>query len=261
MSIPRRDSNASAGGDLRPAPAEESNENDTLKSPDLRTTNYGTSNHTTADEERRGDDEDYPEGGFHAWVVVFGAWCCMIGGLALLNSQAPLQSYIARNQLSHYSESTVGWIFSIQLFVVFFLGIQVGPLFDALGPRILIGVGTICLTMSLILLGECTKYWHFILVYGVLGGLGNALIFTTSVAAVGHYFLTRRGTATGVACCGGALGGVIFPLMLQSLFPQVGWGWRCIGSVTCSFANAVHSYMEGADVVTLENSEMVCSIE
>ena len=63
------------------------------------------------------------------------------------------------------------------------------------------------------------------LVFGVLGGLGNAFIFTPSVSAVGHYFLKGRGNATGIATCGGALGGVIFPLMLQDLFPKVGWAW------------------------------------
>jgi MFS family permease len=227
MSIPRRGSNASAGGDTRPAPANESNENNTLKSPDLRTTNYGTSNRPTANEERSGDEDDYPEGGFHAWLVVFGAWCCMIGGLALLNSQAPLQSYIARNQLSQYSESTVGWIFSIQLFVVFFLGIQVGPLFDALGPRILVGVGTFCLTLSLILLGDCTEYWHFILDFSVLSGLACSLLLTPPLATIGHYFNQRRAFATGMAMTGPSIGGVMLPLVFRASYPRLGFPWAC----------------------------------
>jgi MFS family permease len=42
---------------------------------------------------------------------------------------------------------------------------------------------------------------------------------------VGHFFHARRGFATGVASTAGSLGGVVFPLMLQSLFTRVGWGW------------------------------------
>lgn len=78
-----------------------------------------------------------------------------------------------------------------------------------------------------------TEYWHFILVFGVLGGVGTALLFTPSVAAVGHYFKIKRGTATGIAVSGGAFGGVIFPLMLQSLIPQIGFAWstRILGFI------------------------------
>lgn len=42
---------------------------------------------------------------------------------------------------------------------------------------------------------------------------------------MGHFFQARRGFATGIASTAGSLGGVIFPLMLQSLFTRVGWAW------------------------------------
>lgn len=37
--------------------------------------------------------------------------------------------------------------------------------------------------------------------------------------------MRRRGLATGFVASGGSVGGVIFPLMLESLFPRLGWGW------------------------------------
>ncbi|EME47016.1 hypothetical protein DOTSEDRAFT_145331 [Dothistroma septosporum NZE10] len=142
-----------------------------------------------------------------------------------MNTVGTYQAYLATHQLSHYSESTIGWIFSIYIFLAFGAGVQIGPLFDQYGPFWLIVTGACCTLLSIFLLGICTAYWHFILVFGVLGGLGNAFIFTPSVSAVGHFFLKKRGNATGIATCGGALGGVIFPLMLQNLFPKVGWAW------------------------------------
>jgi nitrate/nitrite transporter NarK len=36
--------------------------------------------------------------------------------------------------------------------------------------------------------------------------------------------MTKRGYATGIACTGGSVGGVVFPLMLEALFPK-GWAW------------------------------------
>lgn len=68
-------------------------------------------------------------------------------------------------------------------------------------------------------------YWHFLLSYGILGGLGTALIFTPAVSAIGHWFMVKRANATGIAAAGGSVGGVIFPLMLERLFDQLGWGW------------------------------------
>lgn len=53
------------------------------------------------------------------------------------------------------------------------------------------------------------------------------------MGCVAHWFMERRGLASGIAFIGGGFGGVLFPLMIQSLLPQVGWGWsiRILGFV------------------------------
>lgn len=135
------------------------------------------------------------------------------------------QSYLAENQLAGYSESSIGWIISIYVFLSFGAGLLIGPVFDKYGPRLLLLAGTVCIVLCTMLLGVCTAYWHFVLVFGVVGGVGTALVFTPTIAAIGHFFYVKRGNATGLAAAGGSLGGVIFPLMLQNLFPKVGWGW------------------------------------
>ncbi|OAX76955.1 hypothetical protein ACJ72_08751 [Emergomyces africanus] len=79
----------------------------------------------------------------------------------------------------------------------------------------------------MLLLGSCTEYWHFMLCFGVLGGMGASLIVTPALSAVSHFFLKKRATATGIAAAGGSLGGIIFPSALQKLFYQVGFAWAC----------------------------------
>ncbi|KAH0357055.1 putative MFS monocarboxylate transporter, partial [Aureobasidium melanogenum] len=169
-------------------------------------------------------DVSYPEGG-KGWLVVFGSFCGMLAALGLMNSIGIYQTYLATHQLSNYTESQISWIFSVYSFLSFFCGVQIGPYFDAKGPRLLVACGSISLIVCTQLLGICTKYWHFMLCFGVLGGIGTSLIFTPAVSSISHWFLVRRGNATGVAATGGAVGGVIFPLMLQNLFPKVGWEW------------------------------------
>jgi MFS family permease len=195
--------------------------------------------HGPRDEESRSintahNEVTYPEGGLGAWSVVLGSFLGLIASLGMMNTVGIYHAYIAEHYLQDYSESTISWIFSVYVFLSFFCGLQIGPIFDAHGPRLLVLAGSILLCLSNFLLGLCTLYWHFFLVFGILGGLGTSLIFTPAFAAVSHFFHQKRGNATGVAAAGGSLGGVIFPLALEKLLPTVGFPWatRIIGFIT-----------------------------
>lgn len=167
----------------------------------------------------------YPEGGLEAWLVVLGSFSGLFGAMGLINTIGTFQTYISTHQLRDYSSGSIGWIFGIYACLTFFCGLQIGPVFDAKGPRLLVLAGSVLIVVSMIILGFCTRYWQFMLVLGVLMGIGTSLIFTPAIAAVGHYFYERRGEATGIAAMGGSVGGVIFPLVLEALFPRIGWAW------------------------------------
>jgi hypothetical protein len=102
------------------------------------------------------DDIEYPEGGLRAWLVVFGSFCGMTAGFGYMNTIGIFHAYLGSNQLSSYGEQTIGWVFSVYVFLSFFCGVQIGPVFDAHGPRWILAVGTVCLLLSAFLMGECT---------------------------------------------------------------------------------------------------------
>lgn len=189
------------------------------------------STHRSAHSARLGrmttDDEGntYPEGGAESWLAVFGCFMGLFGSLGLVNSVGTFQAYIENHQLSGYSSGDIGWIFSMFAFLTFFCGVQIGPVFDAKGPRFLVLAGSILIMAAMVSVGFCTQYWHFMLSIGIACGVGSSLIFTPAVSAVGHFFNEKRGIATGIACTGGSVGGVVFPLVLQELFPRIGFGW------------------------------------
>jgi MFS family permease len=83
------------------------------------------------------------------------------------------------------------------------------------------------------ILTSVTEYWQILLSFSILTGIGSSLLLTPSMGCVAHWFLLRRGLASGIAFIGGGFGGVLFPLMIQSLLPQLGWPWtlRIIGFV------------------------------
>ncbi|KAK3936862.1 major facilitator superfamily domain-containing protein [Diplogelasinospora grovesii] len=170
---------------------------------------------------------DFPEGGLKAWLVVLGSFCAMSQVFGLINSAAVFESYFAAHQLVDYSPSSIGWIFSLYLFLVFFVGIQVGPIFDRYGARALVAAGSTLIVASLMLPSISKTYYQIILTYSVLGGLGGALLNCPAYGAIAHFFNARRGLATGIATTAGGVGGIIYPMLLRYMLPRLGFAWSC----------------------------------
>lgn len=103
------------------------------------------------------DKNDFPEGGVKSWSVVVGAFCGLFSVFGIINSTAVLLQYMQENQLKDYSPGEIGWIFGLSLFLTFFCGAPIGPIFDAYGPKLLMFCGSILLIASMFLLGLCTS--------------------------------------------------------------------------------------------------------
>lgn len=98
----------------------------------------------------------YPEGGRDAWLVVLGASCGLTASLGVYNTVGVFEAVISKVILPDVSPSTLGWIYSIYAFMVWLCGVQVGPTFDAMGPRVLVIVGAICTLVGIFSLSVCT---------------------------------------------------------------------------------------------------------
>ncbi|KAI9038069.1 uncharacterized protein KD926_011307 [Aspergillus affinis] len=167
----------------------------------------------------------YPEGGWAAWSVVLGSWMACCGTMGLLNSLGIFQAYLEGSELQSFSSGQIAWIFGVYSFLAFFCGIQVGPIFDAKGPRVLVICGSIGTVLCLILLGWCSLYWHFMVVFGLFGGISLSLTFNPAISIVAHYLNRRRGLATGITSSGASFGGLVFPLLFQNVVSKLGFAW------------------------------------
>lgn len=101
-------------------------------------------------------ETSYPEGGFQAWLVVLGAFCGTASSIGLYNTSGLFEEYMATQLLLDESTSKVGWIFGIYAFMTWFLGVQVGPTFDAMGPTMLMIAGSVCTLGGILALSACT---------------------------------------------------------------------------------------------------------
>lgn len=167
----------------------------------------------------------FPEGGIKAYTVLFGSFCGMISSLSFLNAAGVLQSYLLENVLTSANPSTVGWIFSINSFVQFGCLLVVGPIFDHFGCRIPLICGLVFQTLGFLCASWCHQTYQFILSYSILGGVGTSLVFGVNIGVLSHWFLRKRAMAIGLSYIGGAIGGALFPVMYQQLFPKIGFGW------------------------------------
>ncbi|KAB8208115.1 major facilitator superfamily domain-containing protein [Aspergillus parasiticus] len=179
---------------------------------------------------------DFPDGGWRAWSVVLGSWCAMVPSFGLLNTMGVLEAWLANDQLKEYSKASIGWIFGLYSFFLYFGSVQVGPVFDAYGLRPLLIPGCIGLVGSLMAFSVAREYYQFMLGFSVLGGISSSMVFTPSVACIAHWFHRRRALATGIAATAGGFGGIIFPIMIWNLSEVVGFPWAIrITGFICSF--------------------------
>ena len=59
--------------------------------------------------------------------------------------------------------------------------------------------------------------------FAVLRGISGSLVWMATIAVLGHWFSEKRGIATGLATTAGGFGGIIFPLLIERLMPQLGY--------------------------------------
>ncbi|RMZ71543.1 mfs monocarboxylate transporter [Pyrenophora seminiperda CCB06] len=170
-------------------------------------------------------EDDFPEGGLRAWLVVASACLMLFPSFGFMVSIGTLQDYWGQNQLKHMSARDIGWIPSVFVYLSLALGIWVGPLFDRYGPRWIALLGSVAFLLMIFLLAECNTSWQMLLCCGVLGGFSGAMLTTTSLAVVAHWFKERRGLTQGIAMMGSSAGGLTIPLVLRTTLPKYGYAW------------------------------------
>ncbi|KAF2102037.1 putative MFS monocarboxylate transporter [Rhizodiscina lignyota] len=166
-----------------------------------------------------------PDGGREAWLTVLGGFCCLFVSFGWISSIGVFQNYYETHQLRHYSPSTIAWIPSLEAFMMFSGGPIVGKIYDSYGVQPLLVVGTFFHVFGLMMTSLCKEYYQFILAQGICSPLGASMIFYPAMSTVSTWFFKKRALAFGVVAAGSSIGGIILPIMVERLLPQVGFGW------------------------------------
>jgi len=157
----------------------------------------------------------------YAWVVVWATFVC----LALIFGVSYAFAAFFESFAAEFSakRADVSWIFGLSGFVYFVMGAGGGMLADRFGPRIVCSAGMALMAMGLLATSWATSLWAVYVSYGLLVGLGIALVYTPSIASVQPWFTTRRGLAGGIASSGVGAGTLLVPVLVAMAIGPMPW--------------------------------------
>ncbi|MEN9830539.1 MAG: putative MFS-type transporter YhjX [Pseudomonadota bacterium] len=156
-----------------------------------------------------------------AWLVVWSTFVCLAVIFGVSYSFAAFFENFANEFAAQRAD--VSWIFGLCGLVYFVLGAGGGMLADRWGPRLVCMIGMVFIAMGLFLTSLAQSLTTVYLSYGLLVGLGIALVYTPSIACVQPWFNKRRGLASGIASSGVGAGTLILPVVVSYLLTEINW--------------------------------------
>jgi len=103
------------------------------------------------------------------------------------------------------------------------LGILTGRLNDKYGPRLMLMISVIVISLGCALMSNINSLWQLYVVYGVIIAVGAAFAWVPVIATVCHWFVKKRGMALGITKAVTGIGMLIMPPLSQFLIIKLGW--------------------------------------
>ena len=159
---------------------------------------------------------------YYGWMIVIVAFVTLGITFGIWYSYSVF--ILAVTQEFKWTMASASSIFSIFLLSHAFVGLVAGYLQDRFGPRIVVPLGAVMLTVSLWMTSQSQNLWQFQLAYGVLGGASVSLLgFVSHSAFLPKWFERKRGMALGIAMAGIGLGMLLIVPLAEQWISLHGW--------------------------------------
>lgn len=160
---------------------------------------------------------------YYGWCIVLAAFLNLFFVVGIIFYGFPVfYPYFVESLHFTRAQLTQGFLLGF-LFAGLPFGILAGTLIDRIGARLVILAGVALVALSLILMGSMQHFWQFevlcvieVIGYVLAGPIANQVL-------IARWFQRRRGQAMGYAYLGLGLGGVVAPMLVNSLARNIGW--------------------------------------
>jgi MFS family permease len=168
---------------------------------------------------------------FYGWVIVGASMVFSFMGAGLFWGASvfvtPMQDDLG------WSRTAIYLAFSVRGLTGIVLSPLIGPAADRQGgARTMAIVSGLLASMALIFLTGVTEEWQFILLFGVIGGIGNwGQAFPTNNALVPKWFVRKRGIVIGWASMGSPIAAMGLAPLMALVIDAHGWraAWTILG--------------------------------
>ena len=104
----------------------------------------------------------------------------------------------------------------------------VGTSMHSFGPRVVIPVSAVLVSIGMVAMTFVTQPWHLYLAFGVLvGGASSAASYLGHSVFLPFWFVRQRGRALGIAFSGVGVGSIVLFPWFQRVINQAGWRQAC----------------------------------
>lgn len=166
----------------------------------------------------------------YSWVVL-AAVC----GLAFANSVASLNVltvfFLPMSDEFLWNRTQISGAASLGALLGAGVAVVTGRILDQTGPRVILVIGALITTISMIALSQISVIITFYIFYGAARVSDQGFIQAVSPSIIAKWFNRNSGMAVSVLFAVTALGGVLLPLISQATIEEFGWrfGWLVLG--------------------------------
>jgi sugar phosphate permease len=158
----------------------------------------------------------------YAWIVAAVTFIALL--VAAGARAAPGVMLLPFGNEFQWSRATVSSIVSINIFLYGLIGPFAAALYQRFGLRRTMVAAMLLLTVGYGWSTIATRYWHFVILWGVVVGAGSGMAATVLGAAVANrWFTERRGLVMGVLTASTATGQLVFLPWLATAVTANGW--------------------------------------
>ena len=158
-------------------------------------------------------------------------------GLAFANSVASLNVltvfFLPMSDEFMWNRTQISGAASLGALLGAGVAVVTGRILDQTGPRLILAIGALITTISMIALSQISAIMAFYIFYGAARVSDQGFIQAVSPSTIAKWFDRNGGMAVSVLFAVTALGGVLLPLISQASIAEFGWrfGWLLLASI------------------------------